>query len=264
LTFIPFSQVYGLALERNEKFRRRKDDLAEGRGDIDIWEGHFFSHPSFTSLFESIVLELAGRGDVIMVGAAIQAVLRPFPGIGLVYVHAPLEVRVKRFMDLNQITLMEANQTIKWWDQRRRALFEISSIFENTAGFDAYDLTINTDRVSISAASRLLQTMLQELPAPPDPSAWQARLKRLALARRVECSVREAGAALGLAPLEVHPDEDDEKALKLTGFVHSADDEAEALRQARNSSEGHEIKSYLKLLQLHGDLMPPHCWKEDQ
>ena len=260
LAFVPFSEIYKLALERNERFRRRKQDVAEGRGDIDMWEGHFFSDPSFLSLFESIVLEIAGRGNVIQVGAAVQAVLKPFDGIIKVHLRAPLEVRVKRFMDLNGITVSEANQTVKWWDQRRRALFEMNSIFEGL-GDDVHDLIINTDRVTIPAASRLLQALVREFPSPPDPAAWREMLARHALAKRVECAVREGASALGLAPLEVRPSDESPEILNLSGFVHTEADAAEALKAARAASEGHQIQAQLKQLRLHSDLVPPSHWR---
>ncbi|MDL2226439.1 cytidylate kinase-like family protein [Deltaproteobacteria bacterium OttesenSCG-928-M10] len=265
LTFIPFSDIYALALARNERFRRRKTDEAEKRGDKDIWEGRFFSDPCFISLFESIVLEMAGRGNVLMIGAGTQAVLRGFEGIFQVHVRAPLDVRVKRFMDLNNITVAEANQTVKWWDQRRRALFELNSYF---AGLDREatdcDLVINTDRVTIPAASRLLQTMIREVPGPADPAAWQANLARLALAKRVECAVRESGSAMGLAPLEVWPAEEGIGVLVVSGFVHTAEDEEEALRLARDAADGSPVQSQLKLLRLHNDLLPPGCWRAEE
>ena len=260
MTFVPFSVVYKLALERNERFRRHKQDVAEGRGDIDMWEGHFFSDPSFLSLFEAIVLELAAKGNSILIGAAVQAVLKPFDGIIKVHLRAPLEVRVKRFTDLNGITVSEANLTVKWWDQRRRALFEMNSIFEGV-GDDVHDLIINTDRVSIPAASRLLQALVKEFPSPPDQAAWRELLSRHALAKRVECAVREVGSALGLAPLEVRPSDDSPDVLNLSGFVHTEADAAAALKTAQAAAEGRQVQSQLKQLRLHGDMVPPSCWR---
>lgn len=264
LDFIPFSRVYQLALERNERFLRRRQDISEGRGDIDTWEGHFFSVPSFSSLFESIVLELASPGRVLLVGVGMQAVLAPFDGVLRVHVHAPLPIRVKRFMELNQVTVGEANQTIKWWDQRRRALLEINPIFEEVSGYAGCDLSINTERVPIPAASRLLQSALQEMPGAPDPPRWRANLLELALAKRVECAVREGGSALGLAPLEVFLAEDRPGALCLSGFVHTEEDAVQAVRLARSAAEGREVISLLKLLKLHGDLAPPSYWKNEE
>ncbi len=263
LTFIPFGQVYRLALERNERFRLHKQDVAEGRGNIDIWEGLFFGEPSFRSLFESIILEMAGRGDVILIGAGAQAVLRPFDGLLKVHIQAPLEVRIKRFMDLNGLTVGEAGQTVKWWDQRRRALAEFSG-FENLVDEDDYDLVINTDRVSIPAASRLLQAAIQEMPGPPDSTLWRDRLARLALAKRVECAVREGGSALGLAPLEVRPADDQPDTLCLIGFVHTEADARKALALARAAAEGHRVLTQLKQLRLHNDLMPPSYLRTEE
>ncbi len=262
LTFIPFRELYHQALSCNERFRRRKQELVEGRGDVDIWEGHFFSDPSFTSLFESLVLEMAARGQVILIGAGIQAVLQSFPGIMKVHVRAPLEVRIQRFMDLNNLSVAEANQTVKWWDQRRKAMFELNSFFEPLGGADC-DLVINTDRVSIPAASRLLQTAINEMPSPAEPEIWQERLRRLALAKRVECAVREGGSALGLAPLEVRPAEDP-SALVVSGFVHTSDDAEKALTLAKGASEGAMVQSQIKLLKLHSDLMPPIYWRTEE
>ncbi len=258
LTLVPFSEVYQMALTRNERFRRRQEEVAEGRGEMDTWEGHFFSEPSATSLFESIVMEIAARGDVILIGAAIQAVLRNLENVIMVNVRAPLELRVRRFMELNGITFSEANQTVKRWDQRRRAMFVINAMFDDISS--NCDLVINTDRVTIPAASRLLQAMIKEQPGPADPAAWKLDLSEQALAKRVECAVREGGSALGLAPLEVRPAEDKKGALNLTGFVHTSQDQEEALLRARAAAEGRTIVSQLKLLRLHSDLVPPSYW----
>ncbi len=257
LTVIPFSRVYHLALERSDRFRRRKEEVAEGRGDLDIWEGLFFSEPGFISLFESLVLEMAARGDVILMGVGAQAVMKPGDGLFKVYIRAPLETRIKRFMELNGLTVGEASRTVRWWDQRRRALFELNPAFESVVGESNCDLVVNTERVSIPAASRLLQTAINELPGAPDPARWRDRLTRLALAKRVESVVRETGSAVGVAPLEVRPAEDPSEALFLTGFVHSEAVAGAALMLAQTASEGRPVVSQLKLLRLHHDLLPP-------
>jgi hypothetical protein len=256
LTLIPFSRVYRLALERNERFRWRKEEAAEGRGDLDIWEGLFFSEPCFTSLFESLILEMAAQGDVILMGVGAQAVLTPCDGLLKVHLRAPLETRITRFMDLNSLTVGEAGRTVHWWDQRLRALFDLNPAFENAVG-ESCDLVINTERVSISAASRLLRTAVGDLPGVPDPARWRTRLSRLALAKRVENAVREGDSALGTAPLEVLPAEEPSEALLLTGFVHTEAGAAAALVRAQAASEGHAVLSHLKLLRLHQDILPP-------
>lgn len=260
LEFIPFRDVYQLALDRNERFRTRQKEIAEGRGDVDTWEGHFFSEPASTSLFEAIALEMAAKGNVILIGVGMQALLHPFEGILRVQVRAPLEVRVHRFMELNNLTVGEANQTVRWWDQRRRSVWGLNSIFDKE-GNEYCDLVINTDRVTIPAASRLLQVAIKELPGPADPALWQNKLRELALAKRVECVVREQASAMGLAPLEVRPAESGNGALALTGFVNFQEDMTEALAIARNAAEGRQVISQLKILKLHGDLAPPCYWR---
>lgn len=189
-----------------------------------------------------------------------QALLHPFEGILRVQVRAPLEVRVHRFMDLNNLTVGEANQTVRWWDQRRRSVWGLNSIFDKE-GNEYCDLIINTDRVTIPAASRLLQVAIKELPGPADPALWQNNLRELALAKRVECVVREQASAMGLAPLEVRPAESGNGALALTGFVNFQEDMAEAMTIARNAAEGRQVISQLKILKLHGDLAPPCYWR---
>lgn len=260
LAFVPFREIYQMAMARNERFRLKRQETAEGEGEFDTWEGHFFSDASFTSLFEALVLEVAARGRVILIGTGMQSVLNPFEGILKVHLRAPLEVRVRRFMELNGLTVGEANQTLRWWDQRRRAVLEVNSIFEKEGG-DYCDLLINTDRVTIPAASRLLQTAIKELPGPADPAAWQARLSQLALAKRIECMVRECGSAMGLAPLEVRPSDDRPGVMVVSGFVHTEENAAEVLAAARAVSEGSDIQSQLKLLRLHGDMVPPPFWR---
>jgi cytidylate kinase len=68
--------------------------------EMEKFQGFFerlsFNRPAYKSLFESLNLELAGRGNVILLGRGVQVVLKEFPGIFHVRIVAPEELRIKQ------------------------------------------------------------------------------------------------------------------------------------------------------------------------
>lgn len=144
----------------------------------------------FAAFLESVVLQYAQAGDVVLVGRGANLLLRLVPGVLRVRTVAPLELRAQRVANSEGLELERARRLATVVDQQRRAY--IAHIF----GADwssplNYDLVLNMGRLSLDQAA----TTVLDLAAHPEyqPSEDTQRvISELVTAGRVRCVVVEA------------------------------------------------------------------------
>jgi cytidylate kinase len=114
------------------------------------WNNALLSMTSddYRQFIERIVLELADRGDAVIVGHASQYTLRDRPGTLRVLIHGSLSQRIQRLAIEQELTLDEAKARVKQSDKDRSDLLRRAYHFD---WLDAamYDLSVNTDRLSL-------------------------------------------------------------------------------------------------------------------
>lgn len=71
----------------------------------------------------NVVRELAEQGSCVLVGRCCDYILRDHPNCVRIFIHAPLEARVKRIMRLYQLDEPKAAALIKKTDKRRAAYY---------------------------------------------------------------------------------------------------------------------------------------------
>jgi cytidylate kinase len=123
---------------------------------------------AYREAVQSVMLELAAEGDVVIVGRAGQAILRGRPGVLHVRVIAPPDVRARRVAEADGISIEAAAARISASDEhRRRYLRRFYRVRWDDP--DLYDLVINTARISVPAAAELICLALSRSTAPePD------------------------------------------------------------------------------------------------
>lgn len=170
----------------------------------------------FAALLESVVLQYAMKGDVVLVGRGANILLRMVPGVLRVRTVAPLELRAVRLANLEGLDLDGARQLASAVDQQRRAY--VAHVF----GMDwssplSYDLVLNMGRISLEQAA----TTVLDLAAHSDfqtSSETRRHLGELVLAARVRRAVVEE---VDVHELSV---ECDEGVCELCGHVGSQED----------------------------------------
>src|SRR4051812_17113535 len=122
--------------------------IREGKaGRVERWAADEKTISIFTA---EEVFDLAVKGDVLIRGWGATVLLRTVPHIPCIRVTAPMELRVRRLMErLETDDEALARREIEVDDQARAS--RMSEAFGVRWGDPAlYDLTLNTDRVSIS------------------------------------------------------------------------------------------------------------------
>jgi len=135
------------------------------------------------------ILELATKGNVIIRGWGATHVLRPIPHIPCVRVGAPFATRVKWLMySLGTDDEEMAAEEIRHSDAAHRA--NMHRQFGVTWGEPMqYDLTLNTERLSVATCVELIKQLLTRPEFKETPES-HAKLANLTLEYRVRAALR--------------------------------------------------------------------------
>ncbi len=155
-----------------------------------VWERMFFRDPAYTSLFEALNLELASRGDVVILGRGAQIALAEVPGVFHARVVAPSGLRVERIAQRMGLGLDEAREFVRHYDQQRRSLIE-SVYHKDLADWSLYNMVINTASLSAEAGAELISLAVRSLPPVNDPQAVSQDLAHRAFAKKVESAIKK-------------------------------------------------------------------------
>ena len=116
---------------------------------------------SYRPVVERVVLELADQGDAVIVGHASQYTLRDHEGVLRVLIHGSPEVRTERLAEEQTTDIKKAAELIKQSDKDRSELLKRVYHF-NWLDANMYDLTINTDHLSIEYATNMIITAVKD------------------------------------------------------------------------------------------------------
>ena len=117
----------------------------------------------YRQFIERIVLELAERGDAVIVGHAGQYTLRKTPGVLRVLVHGSVERRAERLAAEQETDLKQALETVKASDRDRRELLRRLYRFDWLDSSN-YDLTLSTDHLPLEFATDTIVTAAKAIP----------------------------------------------------------------------------------------------------
>jgi cytidylate kinase len=119
---------------------------------------------SYRPVIERVVGELADQGKAVIVGHAAQYTLRNQPGILRVLVHGSLHQRAIRLSEEQSLDLKRAEALVKQSDKDRSELLKRVYKFDWVSA-EMYDLTINTDRLSIELATEMVLQAVEDMSA---------------------------------------------------------------------------------------------------
>ncbi len=114
-----------------------------------------FEAADLFAIQSQIIREIASRESAVIVGRGGAQVLRDRPGLISIFVHAPVQARVRRVMDTRQLSVDEATALVRRSDRERAAFVEsLSGCPWTTASL--YDLTLNTATIGLEASAEIV------------------------------------------------------------------------------------------------------------
>lgn len=200
----------GLTQEAIDRFDERKPGF---------WDRLSLNTERYKHFLLSAIYETAKAGNCVIVGRGAHVALAGVPGVMRVRVVASVKTRIHRIMRQLECSEDQAQRIIQRSDQNRagfhRFFFEVR--------WDApelYDLTVNTDRTSVSAAAELIALRAQCPPYADAHEVTQRHLGDLFLAQRVKSALLlETNTPLYLLDVEA-----EQHVVTLSGTVGSAEE----------------------------------------
>lgn len=185
------------------------------------------------------VYEFALRERVVIMGRWSTLLLKDVGHAVRIRVTAPLDVRIRRVIERLSIGEQEAHRRIRHYDEGVRA--RIQQFFgAEWANPLLYDLTINTDKISLAGGVALVKALVEAPEFQPTDTS-RRRLHELALAAKVRAVLKSHP---GTARLDVHVLADDGE-VTLRGTVPQTQDREEATRVARTVPGVRSVKGEL-------------------
>ena len=179
----------------------------------------------FAAHLESVVLEYAMAGGVVLVGRGANLLLRMVPGVLRVRTVAPLELRAQRVANAEGLSLDRARRLATAVDQQRRAY--VAHVFGSDWGSSLnYDIILNMGRLSMEQAALTVLDLTAHSQYQPS-SETERMMEDLVLAGRVRCALVEA---LDIHGLEV---EVNQGTAEVMGYVSRAEDKDHAVALAK-------------------------------
>ncbi|ADK84211.1 transport-associated protein [Desulfarculus baarsii DSM 2075] len=193
----------------------------------------------FAAFLETVVLQYAQKGDVVLVGRGANLLLRLVPGVLRVRTVAPLELRASRLAQRDNLEMDRARQLATVVDQQRRAY--LAHVF----GADwssplSYDMVLNMGRLSLDQAA----TTVLDLAAHPEFQLSDESRRLIAdmvMASKVR---RQMVAEVDVHALEVTSEDG---VVTIAGYVASPEDRRRALNLARQTPGVAEVRSALEV-----------------
>ena len=124
-----------------------------------------WSEERLVALTASIIQERAQRQSLVVIGRGAPFLLKDRADVLRVFVTAPFNVRQRRLSEHRGYTVDEATRELKKSDQQRAA-YMMQHYRVDWRDPSGYDLVVNTGRLSIDEAARLIGEAAQSLRQP--------------------------------------------------------------------------------------------------
>ncbi|MCK4535862.1 MAG: cytidylate kinase family protein [Desulfuromonadales bacterium] len=226
------AESYGLSAESIEQADEKPPHFVEKMDFQQVIDLH---------LIELIVLEYALKGNVIIYGRGGQDLLKDIRSVLRVRIIAPFEDRVEHWAEREWIDPDQARVMIRKSDQQRAGF--IKYYFDRDWDDPlAYDLTINTQRLSLDMAGKVISDGINDQNLLECKADCKKTLTDLILRKRIEIAILSSGevdaylldisVVKGVATLsgQLHSKDEKKRTLELTRGVEGVNEIIEEIR----------------------------------
>jgi cytidylate kinase len=191
---------------------------------------------------QSAIYEIARRGDAVFLGRGSTFLLHSFECALHVLIIGSMGKRVQTLMEEKHVTKEVAERMIHRSDQDKRGFMRFA-FNEDWLNPNLYDLIINTDKLSVDAATELILRSAKSEEIRECGVDAVKTLARLSLIRKIEAAVLETSVDASHVFISV----EDTDVVRLYGFVFSREEKEELERVARRFKEVRSVKNDLTI-----------------
>jgi cytidylate kinase len=210
---------YGLLAPDVDMFDEKKPSL---------WYSFQLQRKKFLHSLEAVIYDFARKGNVVIVGRGGQVLLKDLRGVLHVRIIAPLDVRIKRILELAGGDEKRANRILNRSDRDSsgflRSFFDVD--WEQQS---LYDLIINTEKLSVETCLKMIGESISSLEINEGGKEVEATLADLALTQKAEVALMGV-LEIGFGNLTVQVSRG---VVRLSGHVASAPLKEDCLRAVK-------------------------------
>jgi cytidylate kinase len=156
----------------------------------------------YLDLMEAVVYEVAQRGEGVILGHGSQLMLRDFGCALHVLVHAGESTRIQNIMEQRGLSQEAARKLIHRRDHEQKGFFRYPFQMDwNDPSL--YDLIINTEKMGIDAAAKLIMEAAQSDQVKTCSLTATEAMERLSQAKRIEAALLKNDLNLSMLNVEV-------------------------------------------------------------
>ena len=114
--------------------------------------------------------QIAEQGPCVIIGRCADYALAEHPELLSLFIHAPMDVRIQRVAERQDVTPEKARQMIVKTDKRRASYYEYYSA-KRWGAIDSYDFCLDSSYLGLSGTVELVRTMVDQRENPiPSPT----------------------------------------------------------------------------------------------
>ncbi|MGD9973830.1 MAG: AAA family ATPase [Desulfatirhabdiaceae bacterium] len=214
--FVDKSCIYANLRKTGEKWGRMAEELDEERPSI--WEKYDREYRGFISLVESTIYEYAATDRAVILGRGSAFLLHDMPQVLKVRMFAPMDVRIGRLMQKENVDQKTARETLEKIDKSRSGY--IQAIYgKQMKDVENYDMLFNTGVQTYQKITENLVKTLEEWHHRGTSESLQ-RLNDRALAAKLKARIF-THPDLFIPSLEIFHDG---QAIVIKGVIHNPEE----------------------------------------
>ena len=206
-----------------------------------LLEKYFSDKPKiYLDRFQAVIYEVAKKGNAVFFGKGSQILLHSFNCALHVLITGSMEKRISRLVNAMKLEKSVAEKIIHTSDHDKAGFLKYA-FNEDWLDPHLYDITINTDKMSIESAVKTIADAAQSEEIKACAGEAVSLLGKLSLQRKIESALLEAGAM----SLRTFFTVEDMETVRLYGIVHSEEEKEAIVRVLQRIKEIKKIKNDL-------------------
>jgi cytidylate kinase len=192
----------------------------------------------YLDLMESVIYEVARRGEGVIMGHGAQLLLRDFGCALQVRIHGPESSRIGNLMDQQGLSQEAATKMIHKSDSERKGFLQFA-FHKDWDDPSLYDLIINRDKLSVDSAARLIMEVAQSQEIKECSLTALDAMENRSLSKKIEAAILKNDFSLTDIDIEVS-----EKGVALIhGWTYTQENRDQLLNVVKEVPGVSEVKS---------------------
>jgi cytidylate kinase len=208
-----------------------------------------FSHKPeiYLDLMESVIYEVARKGEGVIVGHGAQLLLRDFSCALHVRIYGSRPFRIKHLMDQQGLSSEAAEKMIEKSDHERKGFLKFA-FHKDWDDPSLYDLIINRDKLSAESASELIMEVAQSREIKECSLTALDVMERRSLEKKIEAALIRNNVSTHEFNIEVHEKGD----VFITGWTQTQEHKDHVFHVVQGVPGVREVKSEVRVVPTTG------------